>query len=173
MSEADSATTALRGAGLRVTVPRREVLAWLALHPHTTAEEIGAAVRGRLGSLSAQAVYDVLAACSAAGLVRRIEPAGHAARYERRVGDNHHHVVCRRCGSTADVDCVVGAAPCLTPVAAHGYAVDEAEIVFWGLCPDCQVPERDHPRIVGEHDRRADAPAVSRATLVHHEEDNA
>jgi Fe2+ or Zn2+ uptake regulation protein len=102
-------------------------------------------VRAELGSVSTQAVYDVLAACVAAGLVRRIQPGGHPARYERRVGDNHHHVVCRRCGATADVDCVLGAAPCLTPDQACGYVVDEAEIVFWGLCPNCQTPpDRDH-----------------------------
>ena len=135
---------ALRAAGLRVTGPRQAVLSWLADHPHATAEQIGSAVRARLGSVSSQAVYDVLAACTRTGLVRRIEPAGHPARYERRVGDNHHHVVCRRCGATTDVDCVVGAAPCLTPDQAHGYAVDEAEIVFWGLCPACQGPARDH-----------------------------
>ena len=138
MPDTDPAVVALREAGLRSTAPRREILAWLVDHPHTTAEEIGVAVRGRLGSVSTQAVYDVLAACTDAGLVRRIEPAGHPARYERRVGDNHHHVVCRHCGATTDIDCTVGSAPCLTPAQAHGFAVDEAEIVFWGLCPECQ-----------------------------------
>jgi Fur family ferric uptake transcriptional regulator len=132
-----AALQALRGAGLRVTAPRRAVLTWLAEHPHSTADAIGAAVREQIGSVSTQAVYDILAACTYAGLLRRIEPAGHPARFERRVGDNHHHLVCRRCGRTEDVDCVVGARPCLVPVDDHGFAVDEAELVFWGTCPTC------------------------------------
>jgi Fur family transcriptional regulator, stress-responsive regulator len=127
----------LRSAGLRVTAPRLVMLAWLAQHPHSTADAIGAGLRERLGAVSTQAVYDMLAACSAAGLLRRIEPAGHPARFERRVGDNHHHLVCRRCGRTEDVDCAIGARPCLTPVDDLGYAVDEAEVVFWGTCPAC------------------------------------
>ncbi|WP_214370389.1 Fur family transcriptional regulator [Pseudonocardia sp. H11422] len=133
------ALRALRAARLRVTTPRRAVLAWLAEHPHSTADAIGAAVREQLGSVSTQAVYDVVAACTDAGLLRRIEPAGHPARYERRVGDNHHHLVCRRCGRTEDVDCVVGARPCLTPSDDRGFAVDEAEVVFWGVCPTCMA----------------------------------
>jgi Fur family ferric uptake transcriptional regulator len=143
-ADADFATGALRAAGLRVTGPREAVLTWLAEHPHATAEAVAIGVR-EVRAVSTQAVYDVLAACTQAGLVRRIEPAGHPARYERRVGDNHHHVVCRRCGATADVDCVVGAPPCLAPDQASGFAVDETEIVFWGLCPACQGPDpRDH-----------------------------
>jgi Fur family transcriptional regulator, stress-responsive regulator len=130
---------ALRSAGLRVTAPRRAVLATLAAHPHATADAVATAVRGELGSVSTQAVYDVLAACVDAGLVRRIEPAGSAARYETRTGDNHHHLVCRSCGRTADVDCVVDERPCLTPSDDHGFVVDEAEIVFWGLCPVCRA----------------------------------
>lgn len=132
-----AALQALRAAGLRVTAPRLAILAWLVEHPHTTADAIGVGVRERLGSLSTQAVYDVLGACTDAGLVRRIEPAGHPARFERRVGDNHHHLVCRRCGRTEDIDCLVGSRPCLTPDADHGFTVDEAEVVFWGLCPAC------------------------------------
>jgi len=139
---ADPTVAALRGAGLRVTAPRRAVLAWLAEHPHSTADAVGTGVRAELGTISTQAVYDVLAACVDAGLVRRIEPAGHPARFERRVADNHHHLVCRRCGAAADVDCVIGSAPCLEPSDTHGFAVDEAEVVFWGLCPDCQEPSR-------------------------------
>jgi Fur family ferric uptake transcriptional regulator len=127
----------LREAGLRVTMPRQVVLTWLAQHPHSTAEEIGAGVREQYGSLSFQAIYGVLAACTDAGLLRRIEPAGHPARYERRVGDNHHHIVCRQCGRTEDVDFVVGEGPCLEPADEHGFAIDEAEVVFWGLCPAC------------------------------------
>ncbi|MFD7658576.1 Fur family transcriptional regulator [Actinosynnema sp. NPDC059797] len=128
----------LKDAGLRVTAPRLAVLDWLAEHPHATADQVAEGVRARLGSVSTQAVYDVLNACSGAGLLRRIEPAGHPARYETRTGDNHHHLVCRSCGRTADVDCVHGAAPCLEPSSAEGFAVDEAEILFWGLCPGCQ-----------------------------------
>ena len=129
----------LRQAGLRVTAPRQSVLRWLAEHPHATAEQIRSGVAQRLGSVSTQTVYDVLAACTAAGLVRRIEPAGHPARFERRTGDSHHHVVCRSCGRTEDVDCVVTVRPCLTPSDDHGYLLDEAEVVFWGSCPSCQV----------------------------------
>lgn len=132
---------ALRAAGLRVTLPRLAMLAWLAEHPHSTAEAISAGLREQYGAVSTQAVYDMVAACSDAGLLRRIEPAGHPARFERRVGDNHHHLVCRRCDRTEDVDCVVGAAPCLTPVDDRGFAVDEAEVVFWGLCPRCKAAE--------------------------------
>jgi len=132
-----AALRALRGAGLRVTVPRRAVLAWLVDHPHATAETVGVGVRSQLESVSTQAIYDVLAACTDAGLVRRIESAGHAARFERRAGDNHHHIICRGCGRTEDVDCVVGAAPCLTPVDDHGFAVEEAEVIFWGRCSRC------------------------------------
>ncbi len=111
---------ALRAAGLRVTMPRLAMLTWLAEHPHATVDAIAAGVRERFGTVSTQAVYDMLAACAAAGLLRRIEPAGHPARFERRVGDNHHHLVCRRCGRTEDVDCAIGAQPCLTPVAGPG-----------------------------------------------------
>ena len=129
----------IRGVGLRVTAPRRAVLQWLVEHPHATVEQIRAGVAQQLGSVSTQAVYDVLAACTTTGLVRRIEPAGHAARFERRVGDNHHHMVCRSCGRTEDVDCVVSMRPCLTPSDDHDYQLDEAEVVFWGLCPTCHA----------------------------------
>jgi Fe2+ or Zn2+ uptake regulation protein len=132
-----AAVRALRGVGLRVTRPRRAVLSWLATHPHSTVDGIAAGVRERLGSVSTQAVYDVLAACAHTGLVRRIELAGHPAQFELRVGDNHHHLVCRHCGRTEDVDCAVGERPCLTPSDEHGFIVDEAEVVFWGNCPAC------------------------------------
>ncbi|MHC6213814.1 Fur family transcriptional regulator [Rhodococcus ruber] len=128
----------LRAAGLRVTAPRVAVLGAVAAHPHSDADEIAVAVRSELGSVSTQAVYDVLKACVGAGLLRRIEPAGSPARYETRIGDNHHHLVCRNCGAVTDIDCVVGAAPCLVPSDDHGFAVDEAEVTFWGLCPDCR-----------------------------------
>jgi Fur family transcriptional regulator, stress-responsive regulator len=128
----------VRDAGLRVTRPRVAVLAAVHDRPHLDTEEIIGLVRADLGAVSHQAVYDVLRALTTAGLLRRIEPEGSPARYESRVGDNHHHVVCRSCGVIADVDCAVGAAPCLTPSDDHGFAIDEAEVVFWGLCPACR-----------------------------------
>jgi Fur family transcriptional regulator, stress-responsive regulator len=129
----------LRGAAVRVTRPRVAVLTAVHEHPHADTDAIIRTVRGHLGEVSTQAVYDVLRALTAAGLVRRIEPAGSVARYESRVGDNHHHVVCRSCGDIADVDCAVGHAPCLTASVGHGYAIDEAEVVYWGLCPKCSA----------------------------------
>ncbi|MEU4801242.1 Fur family transcriptional regulator [Actinosynnema sp. NPDC023587] len=128
----------LKDAGLRITAPRIAVLGWLAEHPHATADQVAEGVRARLGAVSTQAVYDVLNVCARTGLLRRIEPAGHPARYETRIGDNHHHLVCRHCGRTEDVDCVHGAAPCLEPSDTVGFAVDEAEVLFWGTCPDCR-----------------------------------
>jgi Fur family transcriptional regulator, stress-responsive regulator len=106
--------------------------------PHVDVDTLGAALSSHLGGVSKQAVYDALRALTQAGLVRRIEPAGSPSRFEMRVGDNHHHVVCRICGEAADVDCAVGSAPCLEPSETHGYVLDEAEVTFWGLCPDCQ-----------------------------------
>ncbi len=129
----------LRRAGLRVTAPRLAVLmSVLGEGQHRDAEAIADAARKRLGALSTQAVYDNLHILEKAGLLRRIQPSGHSARYEARVGDNHHHIVCRHCGLTADVDCAVGAAPCLEPSATQGFIVQEAEVIFWGLCPQCQ-----------------------------------
>ena len=130
----------LRGASLRVTRPRVAVLAAVHEHPHADTHSIIALVREELGEVSQQAVYDVLQALTDAGLVRRIQPPGSVARYESRVGDNHHHVVCRSCGVIADVDCAVGEAPCLTPSDAHGFVIDEAEVIYWGLCPACRPP---------------------------------
>ncbi|MES1171317.1 MAG: Fur family transcriptional regulator [Actinomycetota bacterium] len=129
----------LREASLRVTRPRVAVLAAVYGHPHADTSSILDTVRGRLGEVSQQAVYDVLGALTDAGLVRRIHPPGSVARYESRVGDNHHHVVCRSCGAIADVDCAVGPAPCLTPSDDHGFAIDEAEVVYSGLCPRCSA----------------------------------
>jgi Fur family ferric uptake transcriptional regulator len=129
----------LRSHGLRVTRPRLAVLKVLTgSRRHLDVDEITEEVRGRLDSVSTQAIYDVLGALSRAGLARRIEPAGSPALFEARVGDNHHHVVCRGCGMIADVDCAVGEAPCLEPSQSHGFQLDEAEVTFWGLCPDCQ-----------------------------------
>ena len=132
-------TDLLRQHGLRVTAPRLAVLDALEGHAHLDADEVLQRVRGALPTVSVQAVYDVLHALSDAGLLRRIEPAGHPARYERRVGDNHHHVVCRGCGAVDDVDCAVGHAPCLTPSSTSGFAVEAAEVTFWGLCPTCRT----------------------------------
>jgi Fur family ferric uptake transcriptional regulator len=134
----------LRGAALRVTRPRVAVLNAVHRHAHADTESIIGVVRRHLPVVSHQAVYDCLHALTAAGLVRRIQPAGSVARYEARVGDNHHHVVCRSCGVIADVDCAVGAAPCLHASDDSGFAIDEAEIVFWGRCPDCPVTEGNH-----------------------------
>ena len=127
----------LRGAGLRVTRPRVAVLAAVHELPHADTDRITVAAREHLGTVSHQAVYDVLRALTAAGLVRRIEPAGSVARYESRVGDNHHHLVCRSCGDIVDVDCAVGETPCLTASDDQGYTIDEAEVVYWGSCPGC------------------------------------
>ena len=126
----------LRGAGLRVTGPRMAVLAAVHDRPHADTDTIIRATRAELAT-SHQAVYNVLHALTAAGLVRRIEPAGSVARYEARVGDNHHHAVCRSCGAITDVDCAVGEAPCLTPSDDTGYTLDEAEVVYWGQCAPC------------------------------------
>jgi Fur family ferric uptake transcriptional regulator len=143
MTTNDEVAQRLRDVGLRVTAPRVTVLQVLAGHAHATADDVARLARARLGGVSTQAVYDVLAACTQAGLVRRIEPAGSPARYETRTSDNHHHLVCRSCGRTTDVDCVVGGRPCLTPDDDAGYVLDEAEIVFWGLCPNCHTTTLD------------------------------
>jgi Fe2+ or Zn2+ uptake regulation protein len=127
----------LRGVALNVTRPRIAVLTAVRDHPHADTDTIIGAVREDLGGVSHQAVYDVLRALTVAGLVRRIEPAGSVARYESRVGDNHHHVVCRSCGAIADVDCAVGLMPCLTASEDYGFVIDEAEVVYWGRCPQC------------------------------------
>jgi Fur family transcriptional regulator, stress-responsive regulator len=127
----------LREATLRVTRPRLAVLAAVHNHPHLDTDSIIGLARADLGDVSHQAVYDVLRALTVAGLVRRIQPSGSVARYEARVGDNHHHVVCRSCGAIADVDCAVDQTPCLTASDDHGYVIDEAEVVYWGTCPQC------------------------------------
>lgn len=129
----------LREAELRVTRPRVAVLAAVHRHPHADTDSIIGAVRSDLGEVSHQAVYDVLRALTTAGIVRRIQPNGSVARYEARVGDNHHHVVCRSCGVIADVDCAVDVTPCLTASDDHGFVIDEAEVIYWGLCPDCST----------------------------------
>jgi Fur family ferric uptake transcriptional regulator len=127
----------LRGASLRVTAPRLAVLAAVDAHPHADTDSVIGAVRTELPAVSHQAVYDVLRALTAAGLVRRIQPSGSVARYEARVGDNHHHLVCRSCGTIADVDCAVGEAPCLAASEDRGFVIDEAEVTYWGVCREC------------------------------------
>jgi Fur family transcriptional regulator, stress-responsive regulator len=139
----DDRVELLRARGLRVTASRLAVLETLSSLPaHVTVEQVEAGARARLGTLSTQAVYDIMRAFHGAGIVRRIEPAGSPALYETRVGDNHHHLVCRDCGRTVDVDCAVAEAPCLSPADAAGFEVDEAEVIFWGRCPDCRSESR-------------------------------
>jgi Fur family transcriptional regulator, stress-responsive regulator len=141
MTASQPPTTAeeLRGAGLRVTAARVALLDTVRAGDHLDVEAIASGVRDRVGHISLQAVYEALHALTTAGLVRRIEPPGSPARFEGRVGDNHHHLVCRSCGSVADVDCAVGHAPCLTAADDRGFAVDEAEVIYWGLCPSCST----------------------------------
>jgi Fur family transcriptional regulator, stress-responsive regulator len=129
----------LRGVGLRVTAVRVALLETVRHGDHLDVEEIAAGVRDHVGHVSLQAVYEALHALTAAGLVRRIEPDGSPVRYEGRVGDNHHHAVCRSCGVVADVDCAVGETPCLTASDDHGFLIDEAQVIYWGLCPDCSA----------------------------------
>ncbi len=139
----------LRAADLRVTRPRVAVLSAVHEHPHADTDSIIGHVRADLGEVSHQAVYDVLRALTGAGLLRRIQPSGSVARYESRVGDNHHHVVCRSCGAIADVDCAVGHAPCLEASEDHGFAIEEAEVFYWGTCPGCRAAhgtEKSQPK---------------------------
>lgn len=127
----------LREHGLQVTAQRIAVLRAVSKRPHCTADEVAEDVRAEIGAISRQAVYDALGLLSEKKIIRRIEPAGSVARYEDRVGDNHHHMICRTCGKTIDIDCAVGAAPCLTASDASGFKIDEAEVIYWGTCPDC------------------------------------
>jgi Fur family ferric uptake transcriptional regulator len=139
MTASQPPTTAeeLRGAGLRVTAARVALLETVRHGDHLDVEAVASGVRDRVGHISLQAVYDALHALTSAGLIRRIEPAGSPARFEGRVGDNHHHLMCRSCGVVADVDCAVGEAPCLTAADDQGFSIDEAEVIYWGLCPSC------------------------------------
>lgn len=131
---------ALRGCGLQVTAQRLAVLRAVSVQPHCTADEAMRSARDEIGTISRQSVYDTLTLLVDSGILRRIQPIGSPARYEDRVGDNHHHVVCRDCGALVDVDCAVGSAPCLTPSDSARYDIDEAEVVYWGRCPACQTP---------------------------------
>ncbi len=157
MSETLDFAAQLRAADLRVTAPRLAVLAALPRGRHLDVETVAVTARERLGTLSTQAVYDILRALAEAGLVRRIQPAGGPARFETRAGDNHHHLVCRSCGATADVDCAVGTAPCLDPSSTDGFAIDEAEVTFWGRCPDCQPTRTTAPAGTPPSEQRGSA----------------
>src|ERR1700751_3922545 len=141
MTASQTPTTAgkLREAGLRVTAARVALLDAVRDGDHLDVEALASGVRDRIGHVSLQAVYEALHALTSAGLIRRIEPAGSPARFEGRVGDNHHHVVCRSCGVVADVDCAVGETPCLTASDDHGYSIDEAQVIYWGVCPGCST----------------------------------
>ena len=132
----------LRQQGIQVTAQRLAVLRAVAARPHITADAVAEVSRAEIGAISLQSVYDALGVLVAEGLIRRIEPAGSPARFEARVGDNHHHVICRICGRTADVDCAVGSAPCLTAADGLGYEIDEAEVIYWGRCPECVAQSR-------------------------------
>ena len=134
----DDPADLLRSHGVRVTAQRIAVLRAVAIDPHCTADDVAERVRDEIGSISRQGVYDALGALVDTGLLRRIQPAGSPARFEERVGDNHHHAVCRSCGSTVDIDCAVGEVPCLEPAGARGFVIDEAEVIYWGRCPACQ-----------------------------------
>lgn len=136
----------LRQRGIQVTAQRLAVFRVVAAHPHVTADAVADLVRAEIGAISLQAVYDALGLLVSEGLIRRIQPAGSPARFEDRVGDNHHHVICRVCGRLVDVDCAAGAAPCLTASDDQGYEIDEAEVAYWGRCPDCLAKDRDASR---------------------------
>lgn len=135
----------LREHGLHITAQRIAVLQAVATCPHSTADEVAEAVRGDIGAISRQAVYDVLGLLTEKGILRRIQPAGSSARYEARVGDNHHHLICRTCDKTVDVDCAVGETPCLTACNDAGYRIDEAEVIYWGTCPVCLAAAGELP----------------------------
>jgi len=128
----------LREHGIQVTAQRVAVLKAVSAHPHSTADVVSVAVKADIGTISKQAVYDALGMLSEKGLIRRIQPAGSSALYEDRVGDNHHHAICRTCGKTVDIDCAAGAAPCLTALGNPGFEIDEAEVIYWGTCPQCK-----------------------------------
>ena len=140
-TEQQSFEQQLRSSGLQVTAQRLAIMQAVAVAPHATAEELCETVRERIGSISRQAVYDALSALAEKGLIRRIQPTGSPARYESRVGDNHHHLVCRGCGLIFDIDCAVGTTPCLDAGEDHGFEIDEAEVVYWGRCPSCRPRE--------------------------------
>ena len=142
MTHSDGVDQLLRQHGLHVTAQRLAIMRAVAARPHATADELADDVRSVIGSISRQAVYDTLGVLADKDLVRRIQPAGSAARYEDRVGDNHHHLICRSCGTMFDIDCAVGEVPCLTASDDHGFEIDEAEVIYWGRCPSCRRAAR-------------------------------
>lgn len=142
MSEPVDHAAPLRRHGVQVTAQRVAVLRAVAAQPHSTAADIDAAVRAEIGAISLQAVYDALGTLTEHGIIRRIQPAGSPARYENRIGDNHHHLICRSCSRMVDVDCALGEAPCLTASDDLGYEIDEAEVIYWGRCPECVSSNR-------------------------------
>ena len=152
----------LRQRGIQVTAQRLAVLRAVAGEPHITADAVAEAVRAGIGAISLQSVYDALGVLVAEGLIRRIQPSGSPARFEDRVGDNHHHLICRICGRVVDVECAVGSAPCLTAADESGYEIDEAEVAYWGRCPDCQAqskaPSRSDPPARRRRSKREDRP---------------
>jgi len=141
----DGVDQLLREHGMQVTAQRLAVLRAVSARPHTSADDVLASVRGDIGSISRQAVYDTLGTLSDKGMLRRIQPAGSSARYENRTGDNHHHLICRSCRAMFDIDCAVGYTPCLTADDDHGFEIDEAEVVYWGRCPDCRAAAATAP----------------------------
>jgi Fur family transcriptional regulator, stress-responsive regulator len=153
----------LRERGIQVTAQRLAVLRAVAGQPHITAESVAGIVRTQIGAISMQSVYDALALLVAEGLIRRIQPSGSPARFEDRVGDNHHHLICRDCGRMVDIDCAVGAAPCLTPLRHRGYEIDEAEVAYWGRCPACLEQSRSHAK--SRKKPSTDSKRASRVTL--------
>jgi Fe2+ or Zn2+ uptake regulation protein len=143
VSEPVDQAALLRRHGVQVTAQRVAVLRAVSARPHSTAADIDEVVRAEIGSVSLQAVYDALGTLTEEGIVRRIQPAGSPARYEDRVGDNHHHVICRSCGRMVDTDCAAGYSPCLTAADDSGYEIDEAEVIYWGRCPECRTPAKN------------------------------
>jgi Fur family ferric uptake transcriptional regulator len=152
----------LRDRGIQVTAQRLAVLRAVAARPHATADAVADFVRAEIGAISLQSVYDALNVLVTGGLLRRIQPSGSPARFEDRVGDNHHHLICRMCGRVVDVDCAVGSAPCLTPVDSRGFEIDEAEVAYWGRCPECLATSHRPPHTAPTAGRRTKAPARKR-----------
>ena len=146
MTTSSDHAAVLRRHGVQVTAQRLAVLGAVSRRPHSTAAEIDTTVRAQIGAVSLQAVYDALSALTEKGIIRRIQPAGSPARYEDRIGDDHHHLICRSCGAMVDVDCAVGATPCLTASDDRGYEIDEAEVIYWGRCPTCVAASRTDER---------------------------
>jgi len=159
----DSAAALLREHGVQVTAQRLAIMRFVAEHPHSTADELGDEVRSHLGAISRQAVYDSLGMLVDKQLIRRIQPAGSAARYENRVGDNHHHLICRDCRTMYDIDCATGEVPCLTAEDDHGFEIDEAEVIYWGRCPTCRSAASPTPSTTLTKHNRQNTPSATRS----------